>query len=72
MRTVMMHWSMCNLHRVVVDIVWLNIQLERDVLYKKKNAKDKNFLETLQLARNRELLQKFIKHEIIQINNLAV
>ena len=40
----MIHWSMSVLYRVVVDIVWLNIELEWDVIYKERMQKTEIFL----------------------------
>ena len=52
-------------HRLVEYLISMGCDLQR------KNLEGENFLDTLQLARNRELLRKLIEHEIIQIDNNA-
>jgi len=50
-------------HRLVEYLITMGCDLQR------KNLKGEDFTETLQLARNRELLKKLIEHEIIRIDN---
>jgi ankyrin repeat protein len=50
-------------HRLVEYLIKMGCDLQR------KNSKGEHFIQTLQLARNRELFKKLIEHEIIRIDN---